>query len=214
MLARSLPRLPYTTQPSPPMNRPLSAIALVAVLALAGCSALGSALEGRPLSLIHIQSAEIQAPDASQDDAYQALSRAFLDRGYDIKSSDRDAGYITTEYKRYASYGSEPPFDFSLQIRAVVEETPRGVVVELRPTMKQQNRRNAAAYSEEELGYYRFDDNTALAGDYEPWREDGLREFMNIVSDLSDEFDVAQEDVVMNETRTLYRLRLGQVVPA
>jgi hypothetical protein len=37
---------------------------------------------------------------------------------------------------------------------------------------------------------------------------------MNIVSDLSDEFNVAQEDVVMNETRTLYRLRLGRIVPA
>jgi hypothetical protein len=119
------------------MKSTFPAITCVAVLALAGCAAVGSAMEGRPLSLIHIQSAEISTSGASQDEAYQALSRAFLDRGYDIKSSDRDAGFITTEYKRYASYGSEPPFDFSLQIRAVVEETSRGVVVQLRPTMKQ-----------------------------------------------------------------------------
>ena len=165
---------------------------------------------GRPLSLIDIQSAEVPARTSSTSDAFQAVSRAFLDRGYDIKSSDRAAGYVTTEYKRYASYGNNPPFDFSLQIRALVESTPRGVVIELRPTMKQQNRSNAAAYSEGELGYFRFDDDTALAGDFQPWREEGLREFMNVLSDLAG----SPEEITMNETRTLYRYRLGQVVPA
>lgn len=186
--------------------------ALLVLLVLPGCASL----QGSPLSLIEVQSADI--PGTDSEEAFQSLSRAFLNRGYDIKSSDREAGYVTTEYKKYASYrvgkNDGTPFDFSLQIRAIVQDTPQGLVIQLRPTMKQQNRNNAAAYSEVELGYYRMEDNTALSGDNQPWREEGLTEFMNVVSDLCQSLNVSQEDVTMNETRKQYRYILGQIIEA
>ncbi|MDX2253218.1 MAG: hypothetical protein NW202_13110 [Nitrospira sp.] len=78
-----------------------------------------------------------------------------LDKGFDLKMNDKDLMVATTEYKKYTSAGVWPPFDFYLQIKAVVRNTPdRKYQIALTPKIKEQNRINPSAFTEHAVIIY------------------------------------------------------------
>jgi hypothetical protein len=87
--------------------------------------------------------------------AYKAIVMTLLDKGFDLKMNDRDLRVAITEYKKYASAGVWPPFDFYLQMKAVVRDTQDGKYqIALTPKIKEQNRINASAFTEHTLILY------------------------------------------------------------
>ena len=98
-------------------------------------------------------------PTLGADEAYQKVTAILIDKNFDIKQGQKDLGLLTTEYKQFGSSGGTPPFDFYLQIRTTVKTRPDGkLVIKMVPAVKQQNRMNAAAFTEETLRY--FDEKT------------------------------------------------------
>jgi len=80
---------------------------------------------------------------------------ALLDKGFDLKMNDRDLRVTTTEYRKFSSVSGWPPFDFYLQVKAVVRDTPDGKYqIALTPKIKEQNRINASAFTEHSLIIY------------------------------------------------------------
>lgn len=62
---------------------------------------------------------------------------------------------MTTEYKKYSSAGVWPPFDFYLQLKAVVRDTQDGKYsITLTSKIKEQNRINASAFTEHPVILY------------------------------------------------------------
>lgn len=115
------------------------------------CLLLGACSTTRT-SLIDVK-AVIEPPSA--DKAYKAIVMTFLDKGFDLKMNDRDLRVVTTEYKKYTSAGVWPPFDFYLQLKAVVRDTQDGKYqIALTPKIKEQNRINASAFTEHTLILY------------------------------------------------------------
>ncbi|MBI4000906.1 MAG: hypothetical protein HY348_03885 [Nitrospira defluvii] len=92
---------------------------------------------------------------ANSDIAYKAIRGVLLDKGFDIKMSDKDLRIVTTEYKKFSSVSGWPPFDFYLQIKGAVRDRPNGrAEVTLWPRVKEQNRLNANAFTGHPLLYY------------------------------------------------------------
>ena len=92
---------------------------------------------------------------SSSENAYKAIVLTLLDKGFDLKMNDKDLRVTTTEYKKYASAGVWPPFDFYLQIKAIVRDTPDGKYqIALTPKIKEQNRINASAFTEHAVIIY------------------------------------------------------------
>ena len=188
---------------------PVASLVLAAILVIStsGCATVKERFRNRPVTRIAIQSFDVRGHGQSADDMYRGVTRTLIDRGYDIKGSDQDAGFITTEYQKYASFGTSPPFDYFLQIRTVIRENSDGSLsIQLRPTVKQQNRLNAAAFTEEELEYFTgpSEDVALVGGMNDGWMDRGLVAFMNIVSDIGDLMGVSMEDVRRDVTETPY----------
>ena len=92
---------------------------------------------------------------SKSEKAYDTIVLALLDKGFDIKMNDRSLRVVTTEYKKYASAGIWPPFDFYLQMKAVVRDTQDGKYqIALTPKIKEQNRINPSAFTEQALIIY------------------------------------------------------------
>jgi hypothetical protein len=129
-----------------------------------------------------------------------------VDRGFDVKMTNTDAGIVTTEYKKFASAGTEPPFDYYMQIRAKVRVTKGSTVIQLTPVLKEQNRMNAAAFTEHELEYFTgAADVMADVVSMNPqtgWRQRSHILFMNVVTDTAQMFGLKVDDVVQNVTTT------------
>jgi hypothetical protein len=142
----------------------------------------------------------------NQADAFKKITGILVDKGFDIKTSNQDAGIITTEYKKFASHGTAPPFDYYLQIKATLRQAPDGqLVVRLVPLVKEQNRLNAAAFTEHELSYYTGEpSNIRLISSQQPggWRVVGQTMFMNVVTDVSEIAGVSVQEVQQNVTTT------------
>jgi hypothetical protein len=117
----------------------------IAFLLLSACTATRN-------SLIDVK-ATIEP--SSSEKAYKAIVLALLDKGFDLKMNDRDLRVTTTEYKKFSSVSGWPPFDFYLQVKAVVRDTPDGKYqIALTPKIKEQNRINASAFTEHSLIIY------------------------------------------------------------
>ena len=84
---------------------------------------------------------DVRAPldQSGVERAYKVLTLALLDKGFDLKMRDVDLRIVTTEYQKYASVSGWPPFDFYLQIRAVVRDVPgsQGGENEIWPKVKE-----------------------------------------------------------------------------
>ena len=159
-----------------------------------------------PVTKVTVQSFEIKKQGLNQDEALTKLTGIFVNRGFDIKMSNKDAGIVTTEYKKFASIGSEPPFDYYLQIRGKVINKGGNIIIQLNPIVKEQNRMNAAAYSEHELTYLTGDPkNLQFAKSMKPdtgWRLLGQTLFMNIVTDSAEALGISVDEVVQNVSKT------------
>lgn len=175
-------------------------IAILAIVAVAwtGCAA--------PITRIHVQSFEINKPGLELGKAIDKLTGIMVDRGFDIKMTNKDAGIVTTEYKKFASMGTNPPFDYFLQIKAKVTVKGGDTVVRLSPIVKEQNRMNAAAFTEHELTYFVGDPGAIkYVESMKPsvgWRVLGQASFMNVVSDTAEAFGLTVEQVNQNVTKT------------
>lgn len=170
----------------------------IGILLLTACA-------GFPVNKIQVQSFEIKKPNAPLEEAISKLTGILVDRGFDIKLTNKEAGLVTTEYKKFASSGENPPFDYSMQIKGRVKVANGVTTVQLVPLVREQNRLNAAAFTEHELMYYTGEPANVRA--IHSMREGGWRlqsqvMFMNIVSDTADAFGISKEDVVQNVTTT------------
>jgi uncharacterized lipoprotein len=122
------------------------------------------------------------------DDAYARVTAILVDKNFDIKQGQKDLGLVTTEYKQFASISGSPPFDYYLQIRTTIKERADGkLVVKMMPAVKEQNRLNAAAFTEHQLWY--FDADAAGKAKWDSKAEARLKGhtmFMNVVQDVAD----------------------------
>jgi len=170
----------------------------LALIGLAACSV--------PIQRIDVQSFEVSGNKVTPARVYAELTNLLVGRGFDLKTTDRDAGLLTTEYKKYAAQGQSPPFDYYLQLRVNVRETTPGLFsIRVSPFVKEQNRSNAAAFTEEELSY--CDGRQSALNNLDSMRKDGWQTlgqltFMNVVTDIANKFGMAVDDVVKNVTRT------------
>jgi len=86
---------------------------------------------------------------AAFDRAYKAITLVLIEKGFDIKMKDPDLRIITTEYQKFADLSGWPPFDFFLQVKAMVRDVPGGGgEIALWPKVKEQNRINQNAFTE------------------------------------------------------------------
>ncbi len=166
-----------------------------AIAYLAGCA--------EPVTKVDVQSFEIKKTGADLEKATSGLMGILIDNGFDLKIVDKDAGIVTTEYKKFISVGSNPPFDYYLQVRARIKDVNGEMIMQLIPIVKSQNRLNMAAYSEHRLSYYtgkpesiRLIDSMSAGG----WRLVAQTTFMNLVGNVAEAFGITQEEVVKNVT--------------
>jgi len=159
-----------------------------------------------PVTRVDVQSFEIRKAGIQKEQALTTLTGIFLDRGFDIKFTNKDAGVITTEYKRFASVGGKPPFDYYMQIKARVKIVRGETSIILNPVVKEQNRLNAAAYTEHELSYYTgAAKNIRLIDSMRKgvgWRVIAQTLFMNVVIDTAKAFGLSVDDVIQNVAKT------------
>jgi hypothetical protein len=178
------------------MSRKLSGI-VVAVVAIyaGGCASI-------PITRVSVQSFELQKQGVGTAAAIPKLIGVLVDQGFDVKMTNADAGIVTTEYKKFASAGSEPPFDYYMQIRAKIKVADDRTSIQLTPVLREQNRMNAAAFSEHELEYFTGgSDDLADVPSMNPetgWRHRSRVLFMNVVSDAAQVFGLNMGDVIQN----------------
>ena len=183
-----------------------------AVLLLFG-GVLGAGGCALPVTLNTVQSFDVKTKRIDQAIAFKKITGILVDKGFDIKTSNQDAGIVTTEYKKFASHGTSPPFDYYLQIKTTLRQAPDGqLVVRLVPIVKEQNRLNAAAYTERELSFYTGTPSTVrLISSQQPggWRVVGQTIFMNVVTDIAAVAGVSVEEVQKNVTTTPVMHQIG-----
>jgi hypothetical protein len=174
-------------------------IVLLATAALAGCAGMG-------VTLVKVQSFEARPQRMDAATAFTSVTTALVEHGFDIKNSNRDAGLVTTEYQKFASEGDNPPFDYYLQIRTTIQRGNDGnVLVRMTPVVKEQNRMNAAAFTEHELSYYTGEPGSLrLIGSMRPsgWRSRGQTLFMNVVTSVAQALGVSVDEIHRNVTET------------
>lgn len=158
---------------------------------------------GYKVTKVTVQSLDIEKSDIAKEKAVSTIANIFVDRGFDIKMSDKEAGIITTEFKKFGSAGDNPPFDYYLQIKATVRPKAGKMHIKLSPIVKGQNRLNVGAFTEEELSYYTGD--LKYIKSMKP--QTGLRPkaillFNNVVTEVAESFGLKFEDTIKNLTRT------------
>lgn len=171
---------------------------LIVVMLISACSI--------PVTRVDVQNFAIKSNGIANEKAINTLTLVLIDKGFDIKMTNKDAGVITTEYKKFASLSQNPPFDYYMQIKGKLRTSNQGTLVELSPIIKEQNRMNAAAYTEHELGYYvgsaqdirLIQSMRAGTG----WRALAQTLFMDVVNETAKAFNVRFEDIIQNVTKT------------
>jgi hypothetical protein len=168
---------------------------LLAFLMLSGCTATRDAL-------IDVQSS-IEPSNA--DKAYKATVMVLLDKGFDLKMNDKDLRVTTTEYKKFASVSGWPPFDFYIQIKAVIRDMSDGKYrIVLTPKIKEQNRLNSTAFTERSLIMYsekeQKEDYAIHSGPGKAML-DGQMLFLSIVQNIADALNLPSEQFMRNLER-------------
>lgn len=187
-----------------------AALMLLASGTLAGCAGMEDPTVKYWVDRHSVQSFEVPTVKLRGDSAFSTLTAIFVERGFDIKTSNKEAGLVTTEYKKFAAAGSSPPFDYYLQLRATIRDAGSGkTVIRLVPMVKEQNRVNSAAFTERELYYHVGRPEGVRAADKEGWVETGRVTFLNIVGDLTQRAGAQDTDIVKNTTVVRYNTLLG-----
>jgi hypothetical protein len=143
---------------------------------------------------------------SSSEKAYNAIVMTLLDKGFDLKMHDKELRVVTTEYKKYTSVGGWPPFDFFLQLKAVVRDTPNGKYqIALTPKIKEQNRINASAFTEQALIIYsdkeQKEDYATQGGAGEAMLKGQLL-FLSIVQAIADALGLSADQFKQNLQQT------------
>ena len=134
-----------------------------------------------------------------KDEAYNKITLVLIDKGFDIKLGNKDLGLITTEYKQYASVASNPPFDFYLQIKTTLRDRPDGKLqVVMTPVAKDQNRLNAAAFTEHALIVYSAHDEQHPVGLKDSAYVKGHLLFKNVIMSVAELFGLGTEQLEWN----------------
>lgn len=171
---------------------------LILVMLLAACS--------MPVTRVDVQNFSVETKGIKEEKALNILTNVLVDNNFDIKMTNKDAGIITTEFKKYASLEQNPPFDYFMQIKGKIKTNKKVSSVELTPIIREQNRLNAAAYTEHMLGYYVGDpQNVSLIRSMRTetgWRSLAQTIFINVVDGTAKAFGVKFEDVIQNVTKT------------
>lgn len=158
-----------------------------------------------PVTKVTVQSFEV-SKEAEKEQAINSVMNILVDRGYDIKLSDKEAGILTTEFNKYASLGDNPPFDYFIQIKVTVRHDDDKLSLKLIPLIKEQNRLNSAAFTKHELSYYEGDPKHIRLIDSMKeetgWRKLAQIKFMNVVTDVAEFFNMDVADVTQNITKT------------
>jgi uncharacterized lipoprotein len=168
------------------------------VLGLPACSSI-------PVTQVSVQSFELQKQGIEPKAGMAQLLGVLVDRGFDVKLSNAESGIVTTEYKKFASAGDDPPFDYYLQIRSKVRTNKDLTSIQLIPIVKEQNRLNMAAFTERELTYFTGEpDNVSELDSMSPsgWRVRGQTLFMNVVADAARAFGLSTDDIIQNVTKS------------
>jgi hypothetical protein len=177
---------------------------VVLALSLVACSSI-------PVTRVSVQSFEIRKAGATPSAVVAQLISVLVDRGFDIKMSNADPGIVTTEYKKFASVSSKPPFDYYMQIRAKVRVVNGVASIQLSPAIKEQNRLNVAAYTDQELVY--FTGESANVQDIDSmrsdtgWRSLGQVLFMNVATETAQAFGISVDEIIQNVSRSTYNAR-------
>jgi len=104
------------------------------------------------VTLKRLNAMTAETDKAKLDDAFGRITAILVDRGFDIKVGNKDIGLVSTEYKQVGSVAGSPPFDFYLQVKATLKQTPANKLsVKLTPLVKEVNRLNPAAFTEHGL---------------------------------------------------------------
>ena len=178
------------------ISRRLTFLACSSILILGACASM-------EVDRQTVQSFEITSARMRGDAAFGTLTAVFVERGFDVKITNKEGGIVSTEYKKFASAGSSPPFDYYLQIRATVRDAGNGqTVIRLAPQVKEQNRLNAAAFREHELYYFEGTPQAVRMADRGGWASAGQTAFMNVVTDLSQRAGIPLDTVKKNITTT------------
>lgn len=100
---------------------------------------------------------DVRAPLPSDqvDTAYSAVVTTLLDAGFDLKMNDRTVHAVTTEYRKFTDVSGWPPFDFYLRVKAQIRQSTGGSFeLAITPSIKEQNRLNANAFTEHRIVLY------------------------------------------------------------
>ena len=129
------------------------------IVALSACTSTRS-------TLIDVRA---QLPAGGLDMAYNAVVVTLLNAGFDLKMNDRTIHAVATEYKKFTAVSGWPPFDFYLRVKAHIRQDAGGAYeLAITPTIKEQNRLNANAFTEHTLVLYseaeQRDDYTVKSG--------------------------------------------------
>jgi hypothetical protein len=159
-----------------------------------------------PVTKVDIQSFSLEKQDVTKDQALAALTNIFVNRGFDIKFASKEAGLVTTEYKKFASMGDRPPFDYYMQIKGRVSEENDTARITLTPIIKGQNRNNAADFTERDLSYFIGDapavQKIGSMRENVGWRAIGQIVFMNVASDVAQTYGFAVDELTQSVTKT------------
>lgn len=192
------------------MNRRTAILFLVGFVAglpfLPGCGST-------PVTVVTVDNYEIRSGKLSVDATFNVVTNILVEKGFDIKVSSKDAGLLTTEYKKFASWGEKPAFDFYLQIKATIRpdpKDPKKVLVRLTPIAKEVNRSNAAAFTERNLFYITVDDSSKKSAaevdmrmrPESGWLALGQTLFVNVAAEVSSQLGIPIEEMVQNTTKT------------
>jgi hypothetical protein len=176
----------------------LAAVA-VAIPVFTGCSSI-------PVTRVSVQSYELQKQGIEPAAGVSRLMGVLVDRGFDVKLSDSQSGIITTEYKKFASVAANPPFDYYIQIRSKVRAANGVTSIHMIPIVKEQNRMNAAAFTEHELEYFTGERenlqdiqgmNSATG-----WRTLGQVLFVNVVTDAAQALGLSPDSIIQNVSKS------------
>ncbi len=172
-------------------------LSALAIAYLAGCA--------MPVTRYDVTSAEIKKKDIDLEKATSTLTEVFVDNGFDIKLTDKNAGIVTTEYMKYTWTGVGEtkviPLDFYIQIKAKITSINGVTVIKLTPVIKEQNRLNPAVFHERQLSYFEGDKKNVqaiksmrLGG----WRSGGMFAFNKVANGVIVAFGASKADFTVN----------------
>ena len=138
-------------------------------------------------------------PPTQIDTAYTAVVTALIDAGFDLKMNDRSVHAVSTEYKKFTDVSGWPPFDFYLRVKAHIRQNPSGAYeLAITPTIKEQNRLNANAFTEHTLVLYseteQREDHTVKSGRGKAMLL-GQQQFLALVQTITQSLGLTEEQL-------------------